>query len=48
MEFGPADWHDMMEALLLGAFISEGYVSETRAGFANLDPRLLYDGCWSL
>ena len=37
MEFGPADWHDTMEALLLGAFISEGYVSETRAGFANLD-----------
>ena len=26
-----------MEALLLGAFISEGYVSETRAGFDNLD-----------
>ena len=25
MEFGPADWHDTMEALLLGAFISEGY-----------------------
>jgi DNA gyrase subunit A len=37
MEFGPADWHDAMEALLLGAFISEGYISETRAGFANLD-----------
>ena len=37
MEFGPADWHDTLEALLLGAFISEGYVSETRAGFANLD-----------
>ena len=37
MEFGPADWHDVMEALLLGAFISEGYISETRAGFANLD-----------
>uniref|UniRef100_UPI003F945210 intein-containing DNA gyrase subunit A n=1 Tax=Mycobacterium sp. TaxID=1785 RepID=UPI003F945210 len=37
VEFGPADWHDVMEALLLGAFISEGYVSETRAGFANLD-----------
>jgi DNA gyrase subunit A len=36
-EFGPADWHDVMEALLLGAFISEGYISETRAGFANLD-----------
>ncbi len=37
MELGPADWHDVMEALLLGAFISEGYISETRAGFANLD-----------
>ena len=37
VEFGPADWHDVMEALLLGAFISEGYISETRAGFANLD-----------
>jgi DNA gyrase subunit A len=36
-EFGPADWHDVMEALLLGAFISEGYISQTRAGFANLD-----------
>jgi DNA gyrase subunit A len=37
MEFGPADWHDTMEALLLGAFISEGFVSENCAGFANLD-----------
>jgi DNA gyrase subunit A len=37
MEFGPADWHDAMEALLVGAFISEGYISQTRAGFANLD-----------
>lgn len=37
VEFGPADWHDVMEALLLGAFISEGYISENRAGFANLD-----------
>ncbi len=37
VEFGPAGWHDTLEALLLGAFISEGYVSETRAGFANLD-----------
>jgi len=36
-EFGPADWHDALEALLLGALISEGYVSEGRAGFANLD-----------
>ncbi len=37
MEFGPADWYDALEALLLGAFISEGYVSESQAGFANLD-----------
>ncbi|OBA87275.1 DNA gyrase subunit A [Mycobacteriaceae bacterium 1482268.1] len=36
-EFGPADWHDAFEALLLGAFISEGFVSERRAGFNNLD-----------
>jgi DNA gyrase subunit A len=37
MEFGPADWHDVLEALLLGAFISEGFVSQSCAGFANLD-----------
>ncbi|MGE0776971.1 intein-containing DNA gyrase subunit A [Mycolicibacterium sp.] len=37
VEFGPADWHDVMEGLLLGAFISEGFVSESRAGFNNLD-----------
>ncbi|TDL11840.1 DNA gyrase subunit A [Mycolicibacterium obuense] len=37
VEFGPGEWHDVMEALLLGAFISEGFVSETRAGFNNLD-----------
>ena len=37
VEFGPAGWHDVMEALLLGAFISEGFVSETRAGFNNCD-----------
>lgn len=37
VEFGPADWHDALEALLVGAFISEGFVSETRAGFNNLD-----------
>lgn len=36
-EFGPADWHETLEALLLGAFISEGFVSENRAGFNNLD-----------
>ncbi|WP_331710810.1 DNA gyrase subunit A, partial [Mycobacterium scrofulaceum] len=37
VELGPAEWHDVMEALLLGAFISEGFVSEARAGFNNLD-----------
>ena len=36
-EFGPGDWHDTLEALLLGAFISEGIVSENRAGFNNVD-----------
>ncbi len=36
-EFGPGDWHDTLEALLLGAFVSEGFVSERRAGFNNLD-----------
>lgn len=37
MEFGAADWEPTLEALLLGAFISEGFVSERRAGFNNLD-----------
>jgi DNA gyrase subunit A len=37
VEFGPAEWHDVLEALLLGAFISEGFISETRAGFNNCD-----------
>ncbi|OBF63173.1 DNA gyrase subunit A [Mycobacterium sp. 852002-51971_SCH5477799-a] len=37
VELGPADWQPTMEALLLGAFISEGFVSEKRAGFNNLD-----------
>ncbi|WP_018602975.1 intein-containing DNA gyrase subunit A [Mycobacterium sp. 155] len=36
-EFGAADWYETLEALLLGAFISEGFVSESRAGFNNLD-----------
>ncbi len=36
-EVGPAEWPEAMEALLLGAFISEGFVSQTRAGFNNLD-----------
>jgi DNA gyrase subunit A len=29
--------HDRNEALLLGAFVSEGFVSERRAGFNNVD-----------
>ena len=37
VEFGPADWHATFQALLLGAFISEGFVSQTRAGFNNVD-----------
>ena len=37
VEFGPAEWFPAMEALLAGAFISEGFVSESRAGFNNLD-----------
>lgn len=36
-EIGPADWEPTLEALLAGAFVSEGFVSETRAGFNNLD-----------
>ncbi|ORW09463.1 intein-containing DNA gyrase subunit A [Mycolicibacter longobardus] len=36
-EFGPAEWFTTMEALLAGAFVSEGFVSENRAGFNNLD-----------
>ena len=36
-EYGPGEWHETLEALLFGAFISEGFVSETRAGFNNLD-----------
>jgi DNA gyrase subunit A len=36
-ELGPADWRPTLEALLVGAFISEGFVSHTRAGFNNTD-----------
>ncbi|AGB20475.1 DNA gyrase subunit A [Mycobacterium sp. JS623] len=36
-EFGPGDFYDTLEALLLGAFISEGFVSQRRAGFNNVD-----------
>ncbi len=36
-EIGCADWEDTLTGLLLGAFISEGFVSQRRAGFNNLD-----------
>ena len=36
-EFGPAEWRETLEATLVGAFISEGFVSKQRAGFNNLD-----------
>jgi DNA gyrase subunit A len=36
-ELGPADWRATLEGLLAGAFISEGFVSDTRAGFNNCD-----------
>lgn len=36
-EFGLANGHDVMEALLWGAFISDGYISETQAGFTTPD-----------
>ena len=36
-EVGPADWLPTLEALLAGAFISEGFVSEKRASFNSLD-----------
>ena len=37
-ELGPAEVHETLSALLLGAFVSEGFVSPRRAGFNNLDP----------
>lgn len=36
-ELGPDDWHGALEALLLGGFISRGFVSESRAGFNSPD-----------
>ena len=36
-ELGCADWEDTLTGLLLGAFVSEGFVSRNRAGFNNLD-----------
>ncbi|KJX75924.1 intein-containing DNA gyrase subunit A [Mycobacterium lepromatosis] len=36
-EFGPADWHSTMEALLFGAFMSGGFVSKDHAGFNSFD-----------
>jgi DNA gyrase subunit A len=34
---------ERQQALLLGAFVSEGYVAEERAGFANTDERFFND-----
>jgi DNA gyrase subunit A len=34
----PISPRERREAVLLGAFVSEGWVSETRAGFNNVDP----------
>jgi DNA gyrase subunit A len=34
---GFEDEYDVATALLLGAFVSEGFVSEGRAGFSNVD-----------
>ena len=36
-DFGAPSWDEAAAAIVLGAFISEGYVSEARAGFANTD-----------
>jgi DNA gyrase subunit A len=36
-ELGVWDTRDAMEAFVLGAFVSEGFVSERRAGFNNVD-----------
>ncbi len=36
-ELGVWDTQDAMEAFVLGAFVSEGFVSENRAGFNNVD-----------
>ena len=36
-EVGSANWEETLTGLLLRAFISEGFVSENRAGFNNLD-----------
>ena len=36
-DHGAPSWSEAAAAIVLGAFVSEGYVSETRAGFANTD-----------
>ena len=36
-ELGSVDWDDTLTGLLLGAFVSEGFVNAGRAGFNNLD-----------
>jgi DNA gyrase subunit A len=41
MDRDDGDWtteRDRQEALLLGAFVAEGWASESRAGFNNIDP----------
>ncbi|MCV7148804.1 intein-containing DNA gyrase subunit A [Mycobacterium riyadhense] len=40
-EFGPTDWHMTMQARLLGAFISGGLVSDTRAELNKTDRQSL-------
>ena len=37
-EPGAPDWNEAAAAIVLGAFVSEGFVSRRRAGFNNVDP----------
>ena len=37
-EIGTRSLHEVQAAFLAGAFVSEGFVSERRAGFNNIDP----------
>jgi DNA gyrase subunit A len=36
-DFGAPSWSEAAAAIVLGAFVSEGFVSGTRAGFNNID-----------
>ncbi|GGF91252.1 DNA gyrase subunit A [Rhodococcoides trifolii] len=36
-ELGSSDWSEVALAMLFGAFVSEGFASQTRAGFNNVD-----------